>query len=396
MSEYTDMMCYLLTAYREARRHKANTASCIRFSMNLEEELDELARTIMDQTYTMRRSIRFPVKTPVLREVIAADFRDRVPHHYVYDYVNPHLELELIDDCYSCRVGRGTGYGVDRLEHHIRSCSQNYTRPCWVLQLDLSGYFMSINRQKLLAMAEGLMERIGRKRDDHGQLLGEQPRHRYVAWLLRQIILYDPLSNCEVHDRQQLLPMLPRTKSLEYAPPGVGMPIGNLTSQMLSNLYLNGFCHWVKRVLRVKHFGDYVDDTYYISHDREWLLSLIPRIQQYLAKELDLRLNLNKTRLTECKKGVSFLGIHLKPYRRYVKSETLWRMRQQIAEMSRVSPRELQRQLVRQHLLACANSYLGVLCQVRSFRLRMELFPTYPFYRIAYATGGIETFRQAA
>ena len=80
----------------------------------------------------------------------------------MFSYLNPHLERELIDDCYSCREGRGTGYGIDRLEHHILSCSQNYTRETWCLQLDISGYFMSINRQRLLEMAMGLMERIGR------------------------------------------------------------------------------------------------------------------------------------------------------------------------------------------------------------------------------------------
>ena len=389
---YRMVVCHLMTSYRHARKHKSNTPSCIRFSMELEDEIDELARTIIGQTYEMRRSVRFAVEQPVLREVIAADFRDRVPHHFVFDYVNPHLELELIDDCYSCRVGKGTSYGVDRLEHHIRSCSQNYTRPCWVLQLDISGYFMSIDRHRLLAKAEALMDRIGKKCDEDGRQLGLQPRHRLVAYLLRLIILYDPLERCEVHDRKHLLKLLPPSKTLACSPDGVGMPIGNLTSQMLSNLYLNEFCQWVKRVLRVKHFGDYVDDSYYVGCSAEWLLSLVPQVDNYLKGE-GLHLNLAKTKLTNVWQGVSFLGIHLKPYRRYVKNRTLVRMRRQVEDMRRVTPWELEQPGTKHHLLSSANSFLGVLGKTASYHLRVQLFPNYPMFNIAYGNKAMKKFK---
>lgn len=197
---YVELMCDLRVALRKATRHKANTGSCIRCRMEVEEELDALARSVLDGTYTMRPSICFLVTTPVLREVIAADFRDRIIHHYIFDYMNPQLERELIEDCYSCREGKGTGYGVDRLEHHIRACSHNYTRKCWALQLDISGYFMSIDRRKLYAMALALMDRIARTRNKDGQLLGSLPKHRIVEGLLAKVILYDPLENCEVRD----------------------------------------------------------------------------------------------------------------------------------------------------------------------------------------------------
>ena len=390
--DYEELVTDLRRAYRKARKHKAGTGSCIRCSMELEDELDELATTILDGSYAMRPSICFLVSSPVIREVIAADFRDRIVHHYLFDYLNIQLERELIEDCYSCRDGKGTGYGVDRLEHHIRSCSQNYTRECWVLQLDISGYFMSINRWRLYTMAMELMVRIGRQRDKKDRLLKDLPKHRIVEQLLAKVILYNPLDNCEIRDLQNLYPLLPRTKSLRYAPPGIGLPIGNLTSQMFSNLYMNGFDQWVKRSLKVKHYGRYVDDTFYVSRDREWLLSLVPDIEERLESYYGLHLNIAKTKLTEARKGVSFLGIHLKPYRRYVKGKTLTRMRRQARDMENISLSELSNEHVRMRLLAQANSMLGVLNHTRSFLLRKSLFGHYPLYTFACGTEGMRKF----
>lgn len=382
----------LRSAYRSARRHKANTTSCIKCSMDIEDELYELACAIVNGSYAMRPSLCFIVSNPVLREVIAADFRDRIVHHYLYDYLNPWLERELIEDCYSCRDGKGTGYGVDRLEHHIRSCSQNYTRECWVLQLDISGYFMSINRRKLYLMAMDLMSRIGRKRDKRGHLLRHLPKHHIVEQLLATVILYDPMANCNLCDPRNLRAQVPESKLLAFSAPDCGMPIGNLTSQMFSNLYLNGFCQWVKRQLKVRHFGNYVDDSFYVSCNKNWLLSLVPRIDSYLQSHLGLHLNLAKTKLTEVRQGVTFLGIHIKPHRRYVKRRTLQRMRQQVRAMEAVSPESLASKETRQRLLASANSMLGILNHTRSFRLRKALFPSYPMYRIAYASRGMRKF----
>ena len=389
---YQTLITDLRRAYREARRHKAGTGSCVRCQIDIEDELDSLARSVIDGTYTMRPSRCFIVSNPVMREVIAAEFRDRIIHHYIFEYVNPHLELELIEDCYSCRTGKGTSYGVDRLEHHIRSCSQNYTRTCWALQLDISGYFMSIDRQKLYQMAMALMARIAQKRNRDGQLLGTQPRHRFVLQLLQKVILYDPLENCEVRDPDNLYAKIPRNKTLRYAPEGIGLPIGNLTSQMFSNLYMNGFDQWVKRTLKVRHYGRYVDDSYFLSDDRRWLESLVPKIGSYLESQYALRLNLQKTKLTEVRQGITFLGIHLKPYRRYVRQRTLRRLRCHADDMKKVPKARLCDPAVRQRLLSQANSMLGILGHTASYKLRRRLFGSYPLYTFACASRGIRKF----
>ena len=389
---YEQLVSDLRRAYKEARKQKANTGSCIRCSIEEEVEIDELARTVIDGSYAMRPSICFLVDVPVIREVIAADFRDRIIHHYLFDYLNSQLERELIEDCYSCRKGKGTGYGVDRLEHHIRSCSQNYTREAWALQLDISGYFMSIDRWKLYVMAMELMARIGRKRNREGILLKDLPKHHLVERLLATVILYDPMQNCEIRDWKGLFAQLPRKKSLRYAPEGIGLPIGNLTSQMFSNLYMNCFDQWVKRYLKVKHYGRYVDDSFYISTDREWLLSLVPQIDAYLRTNLGLHLNLAKTKLTEIHQGVTFLGIHIKPFRRFLKTESLQRMRQRVKEMTTISKVSLEKEDIQHLLLSKANSMLGMLSGTSSYNLRKELFLSYPMYTIAHGNRGMRKF----
>lgn len=383
-ADYLLLVCYLQRAYRDARRNKAGTNNCIRFGMEREEEICELAHSIQEHRYVMRPSICFLVTDPVMREVIAADFRDRLVHHLIFNFLNPHLERLLIYDSYSCRKGKGTGFGIDRLEHHIRSCSHNFTRPCYALQIDISSYFMSIDRWKLYGMVQELMVMIGAKRDKKGRFLRDTKLYGWVAYLLKMVVLYDPMANCEYRDPKRLFLQLPATKSLLNSPEGVGLPIGNLTSQLFSNLYLNGFDHYMKRVLKVRHYGRYVDDAFCIGNDPDWLLSLVPKADAYLRQYLGLHLNLKKTKLTDVCQGVSYLGIHLKPYRRYVKTKTLKRMQANVARMNRTPVYKLRDHRVREELLSKANSLLGILNQTRSYNIKRRLFRNSILFQFAY------------
>lgn len=383
---------YLQRAYRDARRNKAGTNNCIRFGMNREEEICELAQSILEHRYVMRPSICFLVTSPVMREVIAADFRDRLVHHLIFNFLNPHLEKLLIHDSYSCRKGKGTGFGVDRLEHHIRSCSRNYTLPCYALQGDISSYFMSIDRWKLYCMVQELMVRIGAQRDKKGRFIRDTKLYGWIEYLLKMVVLYDPMQNCEYRDPLRLFLQLPPSKSLRNSPEGVGLPIGNLTSQLFSNLYLNGFDQYMKRVLKVKHYGRYVDDFFCIGNDPEWLMSLVPKADAYLQEHLGLHMNMKKTKLTDVRQGVSFLGIHLKPYRRYVKTKTLKRMQIEVVRMNRTPEYRLRDHRVREDLLSRANSLLGILNQTRSYNLKRRLFANSILYKFAYGDKYMQKF----
>ena len=391
---YTD----LLRAYEEASRHKKNSPGRLAFELRFEEELDELARSMLDGTYAVRPCVCFVVSEPVMREVVAADFRDRVVHHYIHGYVNPFLERLLIHDCYSCREGKGTHFGVDRLEHHIRSCSQNRTRPCHVLQLDIRGYFMHIDRGILLEKVRKLMDYIGRQPGNDGKPLAGHPRHRLIAGLLETVVMHDPLKDCRYRGNPELRHRLPASKSLRFSPPGCGLPIGNLTSQLLSNLYLNDFDHYVKRVLRFAHYGRYVDDFYIADADRERLRQAVAPIRRYLKEELRLELHPDKIKLQEAGKGITFLGIHLKPHRRYLSTPTRKRIGRHVRSMNRLPPGALESRHVRRRLLAAGNSYMGVLNGTASFRLKKRIFAGCVLFRIAYGTSMLRKFvaRKAA
>ena len=118
----------LYVAYYDARRNKRNTINQLAFEIRLEDNLLRLYHALQNRTYVPGRSVAFIIEKPVKREVFAASFADRVIHHLYFNYVNEIFERTFIDDSYSCRKGKGTIYGIQRLEHHIRSCSQNSRR----------------------------------------------------------------------------------------------------------------------------------------------------------------------------------------------------------------------------------------------------------------------------
>lgn len=289
----------IVRGYYEARRNKRNTASQSLFESNLFMKLAALTAAIFNFTYNVSRSIAFIIFNTVMREVFAAQFVDRIVHHLLYDWLSPIFEPLFIEDSYSCRKGKGTDYGVRRLQHHIRSVSRNGTRPCWILKLDLSGYFMSIVRQKLYDIIVDTVLRKG---------LDRRPEWPIIRFLLRKVIFNDPTKGCRVKGKKSEWKGLPRNKSLFWALIGCGLPIGNLTSQLFSNIYLNVFDQYVKKVLKVKHYGRYVDDFYIVAGSKEELLALIEPIRMFLLDELGLTLHPRKIVLKRSEEGITFLG----------------------------------------------------------------------------------------
>jgi len=139
----------LFDAYVECRKNKRKTINAIDFEVDYERELILLWNKINDKAYEPKKSIAFIINNPVKREIFAADFRDRIIHHLIIKKLNPLFEKEFIFDSYSCRVGKGTLFGVKRADKFIRRCSENYTKDCFVLKQDISGFFMHINKKIL-------------------------------------------------------------------------------------------------------------------------------------------------------------------------------------------------------------------------------------------------------
>jgi len=293
-----DLLDTLFQAYFDVRKGKRNTVNQLRYELNMEHELLELYDDIVSRRYNPSRSICFLLtELEIKREIFGANFRDRIVHRLIHDQIAPLFERTFIADSYSCRKGMGTLYAIRRLDHHIRSCSRNYSRPCWVLKLDVQGYFFAIDRKILYAMLRSYLER------HWTAYCAAQPAGRYMLdadllfYLLEQVIFCDATQNCIVRGSRKEWADFPPSKSLFHAAPDCGLPIGNLTSQLFSNIYMNRFDQWMKRELKMRHYGRYVDDFFIVHEDRAYLKSLIPVIRDFLREELHLTLHPRKIHL---------------------------------------------------------------------------------------------------
>jgi retron-type reverse transcriptase len=293
-------------AYYSARRHKRNTINQLQFELNLEKNIHALHHDILMHTYEPRPSVAFVVEKPVKREVFAADFRDRVVHHLIFNYLNPVLDNRFVYDCYSCRAGKGTLFGIRRLEHHMRSCSRNHTQPCYVMKMDVEGYFMRMDRRLLRTMLQQHIE----KAHPHWQTIPLD----VLLYLLDQTIFLDPTKQCVFKSARSMWDGLPPTKSLFHSPADCGLPIGNLTSQLFSNVYLHELDMFVEYRLRCKHYGRYVDDFYLLAGDPAPLLEWRLKIERFLSERLHLRAHPRKFYLQHYSKGVAFLGVVVYPW----------------------------------------------------------------------------------
>ena len=142
--------------YLACRRNKRNTLSALEFEARQEKNLVALREALVTRTYVPARSVCFLAPGPKLREVFAADFRDRVVHHVLVNYLERIWEPRFIHDSYACRRGKGVHAAVPRLQQFIRQVTVNGTRRAWYLQLDIRNYFMTIDRDLLFATLNSL------------------------------------------------------------------------------------------------------------------------------------------------------------------------------------------------------------------------------------------------
>lgn len=365
-----DQLLYdLFQAYYDARKNKRSTINALKFEMYYERNLFELYEEIKSEKYEVSRSICFISFNPVQREIFAGDFRDRIVHHLIYNYISPFFERLFINDSYSCRVGKGTSYGIKRLDHFIRSCSRNYTEDCYILKLDIKGYFMSIDHSILYQKVEKTVNRFQDIADFDTDL---------VLRLIRKIIFHDHIKNCIVKGKREDWTGLPKSKSLFYAGKNKGLPIGNLTSQLFGNVYLNDFDHFIKHQTGCKYYGRYVDDFVIVYSDKEYLKSIIPILREYLQIHLLLELHPKKIYLQHFSKGVDWLGVAIKPYRIYIRNRTKGSFYKKVQYWNNfiMEKRRLYAKFTKEdtdQFLSSMNSYLGIMANHNTYKLRKRI-----------------------
>ena len=276
--------------YLACRRNKRNTINALKFEINAEENILKLENELKSKIYRPSRSILFAARSPKLREIFAADFRDRVVHHILVDYLERIWDRIFIDDSYACRKGKGTHAAVMRLQSFLRKVSRNGRARAYYLQLDIRDFFTSIDKTILF---NALQKKI---------------RDKEALWLTEKIIFWDCTRSFILRDREGVLKNIPPHKSIFGNDNKRGLPIGNLTSQFFANVYLNELDQFVKHSLKAKYYIRYVDDFVLLSDNKGTLIKWRQDIETFLAEKLLLRLHPKRRKLQPISNGIDFLG----------------------------------------------------------------------------------------
>ena len=302
----------LHASWRRCRRMKRNTVNALRFEYKAELNLLQLADELSCGTYRPARAIRFAVERPKLREIVAADFRDRVVHHYLVEKLEQIYEPVFIHDSYACRKGKGVHKAITRVRKFIRTGSVNGRYRLYALHLDVRSFFTTIDRRLLAQIIEN---RLVREARNPGNQRSAGIRHLlpFLNRLTRTILDYNPMEYRIDRGDHRLLARVPSHKSLLHAPQGVGLPVGNLTSQFFANVYLNELDQFCKHTLACRHYIRYCDDFLILDRSPERLAELREAVRVFIADTLRLTLNERYATIAPVTNGIDFLGYIIYP-----------------------------------------------------------------------------------
>ena len=265
----------LLLAWKEFLKGKRKKADVQEFQFNLMGNILELHQNLKQKTYRHGGYQHFKVNDPKPRDIHKASVRDRLLHHALYRQLYSFFERTFIADSYSCRLGKGTHKAMNRFRQFAYQVSKNHTRTCFVLKCDIRKFFASIDQPILLEILSSYIPNLD------------------ILSLLAEIV-----------------------GSFHSSKPGKGLPLGNLTSQLLTNIYMNEFDQFVKHQLKVKHYLRYADDFIILLHQEGQLIEIVRYIALFLRKQLKLELHPDKVFIQTFASGVDFLGwVHFKDHR---------------------------------------------------------------------------------
>jgi len=351
--EYDFTLADLFKAYYECRKRKRCKKSALQFELHLEENLLKLYKEIKSGKYKIGKSICFVVTKPKPREVWAANFRDRIVHHLIYNYVHERFYKRFIHDTYSCIPKRGTLAAARRLLYFSRSATNNYTKKMFYLKADLSNFFVSIDKDILF------------------NLVKKHVHEEWILSLIQQVIYNDPVKNVYKKSSPRKFRLIPSYKSLFNADKQHGLPIGNLTSQFFSNVYLDVMDQYIKRELKCRYYLRYVDDFVIIGENARFLNRCFCLIREYIARELNITIHPRKKLINKVENGIDFVGFFVLPHRIFPRKQTVYKIICCIKEWkNKFNPFQVS---TLYKFLRSINSYLGMLINLSSFNLRIIL-----------------------
>jgi RNA-directed DNA polymerase len=318
-NKYEDIISVenLLEAWKEFLCGKKKKEDVLEFQRNLMANIFKLHNELKDKTYTHGKYQAFKINDPKPRDIHKAMVRDRLLHHAIYRILYPFFDKKFISDSYSCRNLKGTHRAIRRFNDFVRKVTKNGTRACWILKCDVRKFFASINHDILL------------------NLLKENIADEDIITLLAKVI-----------------------SSFYSTASGVGLPLGNLTSQLLVNIYMNEFDQYAKHKLKAQYYIRYADDFVFFAYDRNELLKILSKIDSFLKEKLKLNLHPNKVSIESISSGVDFLGwVNFADYR-VLRTVTKKRMFKRLMECEKEET---------------VSSYLGMLSRGNGYKLKEKI-----------------------
>jgi len=308
----------LCDAWTEFVRGKKSKKDVAEFSLNLSQNIFRLHNDLQTKTYRHGSYEAFSISDPKPRSIHKATVRDRLLHHAIYRILYPYFNKKFIYDSYSCRQIKGIHRALNRFNDFVMQVSQNNSRTCWVLKCDVRKFFASIDQVTLI------------------NIFRRHVSDADTIWLIGRII-----------------------ESFQSTAPDKGLPLGNLTSQLLVNVYMNECDQYIKHELRLKCYIRYADDFVIMHHNKSVLMDILPKVQNFLGEQLKLSLHPDKVFLKTAASGIDFLGwVHF-PDHRVLRTTTKKRM------FKNIKTKEGKAETVQ--------SYLGLISHGNGWKLRQEI-----------------------
>ena len=311
-------------SYLLARRNKRYKKNILEFSINLEENLIQIQNELIWRKYKTGEYREFYIYEPKKRLIKALDFKDRVVQHAINNIIEPIFENIFIYDSYACRKNRGIHIGVARLTEFLRK-SDKYDKKIFVLKSDIKSYFSSIDHQILLRLIE------------------KKIKCKDTLNLLQNII-----------------------NSNGYK----GVPIGNLTSQLFANIYLNQLDHFVKENLEIKWYIRYMDDFIILHQEKDILRDILKEINIYLNNQLKLELN-KKTSIFPAKHGIDFLGYRIWKTHRLLRKSNIIKFKRTLNKFKKLYK---DKKISFDRINSTIQSWIGHAKHANTFNLRRKIF----------------------
>ncbi|MBI4740916.1 MAG: RNA-directed DNA polymerase [Betaproteobacteria bacterium] len=403
----------LYRAWLACRRGKRGTRKAQRYEMGLFDRLADTAQALQQHTWRPSRATRFVTLHPKPREILAAEFGDRVVHHLLVPWFERLFEPVFIFDSCANRRGKGTHGAVRRLKSFLLKAAPAGAalaaksaggeaiagKPAptggvpaavakaavaggpYYLQLDIANFFNSIDRRKLFALLKARVARDARRPARDPRHAAESEAREYL-WLARQLLTGNPALTARFQGRAEDLRQVPAHKQLANAPPETGLPIGNLSSQFFANVYLNELDQFVKHTLKARHYVRYVDDFVLLHPERAQLEVWRSAIIDFLRDKLGLALR-DAGKLAPAGNGIDFLGYIVRPDYCLVRRRVVGHMNERLTRLGR--------RLIRADgawvcppaagdaAQATLTSYFGHFGHARSARLRAQTLARHPW-----------------